>query len=424
MASERRAERKQGLSIDRVTVGGQDITGSVTGIMTYEGIHAGFIEADLMIVDQFNLIGTLDGDRLIPVDIAFRETAGRQDDVEPYEISLVLNTIDRFARYEKESIDSYMMHCVNPAVIVNEKIAVSRSYTGKTIDSVVNSMLDILGYEGPRDIASTGYQRDMIVPNMRPMETIAWLGKYAASDRGNAGEYLMYQTADALHFKPVTDIIQDPVRKYRFVSEDIQSHQSDYDLSLTQIQIKRAMDVHYDTENNADGLPVFAYDIETGTYSVKNVTDRDYQINTNEVRNIGITGGRDKWITVHSTGFYSPVKQQDQPAVAKPTVNSARSKRMSASIELPGENVIKAGSVIELEHRITNPKEDHAVIQGRWLIQRMKRIVTTTGYVIHADITSDRILDSGGFSGLDTDFDLGLDFGSFGSISSFGGGLF
>lgn len=383
-----------GHQIDEITLNDTDITGVVYAIQLFEGITDGFTECNLVLLDGASLVHELDMTRLNELTVEFSEVVGDDDD-EPdsYRKTFVLNTIQNYGRSPEQDTDSYVLHCLSRASIINEKIGISRSYATKTISGIVSEMLDVLEYEGRRDIANTAYKRDYVAPRISPVDVIEMMRRYAVEARGDTGNYVFYEDIDGIHFKPISTVIDtDPVRKYRIVSRDIKGADTDFTISTGSIRIHKVVDIFQDFYKQADLSRICFFDIESGSQKIVDIRERDGVINSDNFRSLDIAGSRDRVRTVHDTGFYRSNKQQNIPVIGKSIVSHGRMHRMLASIELPGENIIKPGSLIELEHENQSLNEKNPVYTGVWMIERLKRILTSSGYVIQADIITDKII--------------------------------
>lgn len=383
-----------GHSVDEVTINGVDISGVVFGIQLFEGITDGFVEANLLIVDGGSLIHEIDMTRLNDVIIEFSEITGADDEPpKSYRKTFTLNTIKDYGRSPEQDTDTFTIHCLSRSTIINEKISISRSYVTKTISSIVTEMLNVLEYQGTRDITDTAYKRDYVAPRISPIDVIELMRRYAVQAQGDVGNFVFYEDIDGVHFKPLSTIIDvDPVRKYRLVSRNIESADTDFTIPVGNVNIRKVTDIFQDFYVSADETRICFFDIETGSQRIVEISTRDGMVNSNNTRDVGLPDSKDQVITVHDSGFYKSSKQQHIPVIGKNIVGNARTHRMFATIELPGENVIKPGVLIELEHANQTLNEKNPVYSGIWMVERLKRIITSTGYAIHADIISDKII--------------------------------
>ena len=393
--SSRESGRKLGLDIEFVDFNGVDISRSVIAIQTFEGLRDGLIEMDIIIRDEGSLIHEIDMRKLNEVDVGFVETVGKNDD-EPtsFVISLVANSIESYGRNLGSNTDAYVIKCLSRASIINESVCISRSYKNVSISTVVGKMLDALQYRRTRDITPTAFSRDFIVPRICPLDVITWLLKHAVSNDTNTGDYVFYEDINGVHFKPFNTFTdgQEPVRKYRIVSPNLLTTESDFDISTDKISIHKVQDIFADIENDSEQVSVCQFDVERGTQRIVEVPERKSQINSDDTYVPAVTNNFDKVVTVFNTGFYQAIKEQSKPKFAKSLVNRGRIQRSHASIELPGENIIKPGSLIELEQYNALVEELNPVYSGIWLVDQIKRIITSQGYVIHAEIITDRII--------------------------------
>lgn len=394
--SSRESERNLGLKIEFVELSGVDITPSVVGIQTFEGIRDGLIEMDVILNDSKSLIHEIDMRKLNTIDVGFIETVGSEDDEpESFVLSLVVNSIETYGRNLESNTDAFVMKCLNRSAIINERICISRSYKNVTISTVVEKMLDALRYEGERDIETTSFSTDFIVPRICPLDVVSWLLKHAVSNNTNTGDYVFYEDIDGIHFKPFNRFTdgQEPVRKYRIVSPGLPTTESDFDINTDQIRIHKVQDIFDDLENDSEQISVYEFDVERGVQKIVTVPDRKSMIDSDNTYDLELKNTFDKVITVYNTGFYESVKKQAKPKFAKALLNKSRIQRSEASIELPGENAIKPGALIELEQFNDVVEELNPVYSGIWLVDRIKRIITSKGYVIHAEIITDRIIE-------------------------------
>lgn len=395
-----------GHRIDEVSINGQDVSGSVFAIHLFEGIVDGFVEANFVLIDGASLIHELNFTQLNEISLEFSEVVGVEDELpRSYRKNFIINTVKNYGRSPEQDTDAFIIHALARPTIFNEKISISRSFKTKTISSIVSEMLDILEYTGNRDIVSTAYKRDYVAPRISPVDIIEMMRRYAVEPRGDTGDFMFFEDIDGVHFKPFSRIIDaDPVRSYRLISSDIPGADTDFTLPTSSVVINKVVDVFQDFYEEAEDTRLCFVDIETGTQRIVDIDTRDGVINSDNTRSIDIPGSRDKVITMLDTGFYRFSKQQNIPVIGKNIVSRGRIHRMMASVQLPGENDLKPGSLIEFTHDNQSLNESNPVYTGVWMIERLKRILTSTGYVIHADIISDKIVGENSDSGFSVQF--------------------
>lgn len=388
-----------GVSIEQVIVNGFDVSESIIGIQTFEGIRDGFLEMDLIFDDNKSFIHSLDMRELNDVFVSFVEIVGENDpDPESFEFEMVVNSVDVYGKNLESNTSAFTMKCLSKSAILNEVRYVSRSFVGVNISTVVDRMLDLIEYEGDRDIETTAYPRDFIVPNLRPIDVIGWLIKHAVSGSRNIGDYVFYEDIDGIHFKTFNSLVdgKDPVRKYRIVSQSLDTTDTDLCISPQQIQIHKVQNIFDDISRNSEEIEVVKFNWETGVHIKELVDERRSTIDSDEVFNIPTVDSMKSSILVHDTGFYEAISEQDKPKFAKSIINQSRIRRTTASIELPGENLIKPGCLIEIENMDIVIEELDPVYSGIWLVDSVKRMITSQGYRIHAEIISDRIIEGEG----------------------------
>jgi hypothetical protein len=213
-----------------VGVSGQpiDIKNAVVELNIFEDIFSNFTSGSLIISDSMGYVQMFQfqGQEKIILVI---DKPGLND---PY--SVVGNVYKISGRTQtKTSHENYILHFCSEEVSINEQYKVSKSYNNaKIIDIVKDITHNILEIDAKKfgDYDNTTGMRDIVVPNLKPFQTINWLCTFARSDdaKSPGSFFLFYENRNGFHFKSILTLYKQPVyRKYEYEEKNFKYSKND-----------------------------------------------------------------------------------------------------------------------------------------------------------------------------------------------------
>lgn len=127
----------------------------------------------------------------------------------------------------KTSNENYILHFCSEEAMLNEQYKISKSYDNlKIIDIVKDILKNDLHIDEKlfTNYDETTGVRSLVVPNLKPLQTINWLSTFAQADQDkNAGAfYLFYEDKTGFNFKSVLNLYKQPIfRKYRYEEKNL-----------------------------------------------------------------------------------------------------------------------------------------------------------------------------------------------------------
>jgi hypothetical protein len=172
-----------------------------------ETIESPVIRATLTMRDTVGFHNLIYGGEVLTFEIA-NAGKGKQ---ETYKIQLMLTKIGDKIRRERTYF--YNLEFASPDAFVNEFQRVNRVYEKKKISEVVSSILsDDLQTEASTDIEATGTPVNMLCPNWRPFDAIAWCCRHAAKSEDSGIGYMFFANArDGYVFKSVDTLLSQSI---------------------------------------------------------------------------------------------------------------------------------------------------------------------------------------------------------------------
>ena len=211
-------QRHQDIRLDDIRIistTGTDISiiNQISVLELNEDLFANQVTGRLGIVDAINLQNLLPMSGNEYVLISFR-TPGLQPNI------LVMN-IDRISERlssKNQQAQVYDLFLISPAFIINQRVRVSKSFSGK-ISDIVKSMyaeyIENENIEGNSSLSveDTFGEIKIIVPNWRPLNAINWLARQAISTTHHKSDYVFYQDMDGHKFVSLTKLFNAPPRE-------------------------------------------------------------------------------------------------------------------------------------------------------------------------------------------------------------------
>jgi hypothetical protein len=112
-----------------------------------------------------------------------------------------------------EQSAGYVLHFISEEFIINSHTKISKSYIGKNISDIVQSIYeDYIESDKSLVIEETRNLHDVIIPNWSPFYSMTWLSSRGMSEEYNGANYFFFETLDGFNFVSLEGLI-DEVRK-------------------------------------------------------------------------------------------------------------------------------------------------------------------------------------------------------------------
>ena len=234
----------------------------------YEDLFGDSVTIDLVINDSINLPykAPILGEEYLNFSIFTKAVDGEGNNINPGPMYTVSIT-DRHLTKDRQQL--YILHFTSEQDIVNSNTTVSRSFRGKKISTIVNTLLNeyIDPLEEGNDfvIEKTDGIENIVIPNWKPFKAINWLAKRAINKNG-IPNYLFWESNGITYFKSVESLLTQQVKQEFIFSPIIDANQKLEQLAQGRIQLDNLEIINQfhtirNTENGLYASKLITHDI-------------------------------------------------------------------------------------------------------------------------------------------------------------------
>lgn len=145
--------------------------------------------------------------------------------------------------------ESFIIHFCSEESILNESCRVSKTYTSKTIDSIVQDIATNYLKIDPKkfpssQITPTVGAHSIVIPNWHPFFAINWLSRMALATGYTSPSYVFFEDRDGFHFTPLEVLSQQtPVKKILISPRNLE-----FEIDKTEADLETSMKTVYQWE--------------------------------------------------------------------------------------------------------------------------------------------------------------------------------
>ena len=194
----------------RSAIGNFDLVSSFVELTIEESLFRSSLTGNLILADSFNLPEKLPivGEETLDIDIALSGIDGKEGEagihIKPPPMHV--NSID--SRYmTKPKAQNFSLDLISEQFMSSAHSKISRSYSNKTISNIVSDIYYTYLNDGSDkskqlNIEPTTRTESLIIPNLSPLDAIAWLSQRAqpSNSDNNASNYVFFETIDGSSF--------------------------------------------------------------------------------------------------------------------------------------------------------------------------------------------------------------------------------
>jgi len=228
----------------------------------YEDLFGDHVSVDILLNDSINLPqkAPILGEEYLNFNIYSKSVEGEGVAISPgpmYSVSIT----DRHLTKDRQQL--YLLHFTSEQDIVNSNTTVSRSFRGKQISQIVNTLLnDYLDVDNDIVIEETTGLENIVIPNWKPFKAINWLAKRAIN-KNNVPNYLFWESNGVTYFQSIETLLTQQIKQKFIFSPTIDSKQKLEQLYEGRIQLESLEIINqFNTTRN----------IENGLYASKLIT--------------------------------------------------------------------------------------------------------------------------------------------------------
>lgn len=389
-------------SIEHIMIGKEDSEAyDVTNIMVrleiIESIEEGFMSGTLSIMDSMGLIDAMKFDGNEVIGISFFSNRQQGGEAARFSNTFAVTRYEYMDEQQSQTKGFIRIHFVSYPEIENEYHRVSKSYVNTGVHQIITDMLTIIGVpEQHMDIEPTLYNKDIVIPNLTPLEVIAYISKFAHSGKSESKgdtNFYFFENRDSIRFVSGSTLFaQEPV--FRYISEATFDYGM-YDKVDKMIR-PRGHNLMEQVRNGGLGSTVHSFSLLNKNY-------KSVFMEADAVKEVYSRLNVDTWYGGTKEGIRNACHEfvsEDQMykflnmgsngnAMAIRNVNrvGASAKRLLAVVA--GNTDVTSGDIIEM---VSVKSEDRAATNtdtGLWLVKGIIHVLDQSSYQMSLDLISD-----------------------------------
>jgi hypothetical protein len=185
----------------------------------YEDLYSPSLTMDIVLNDSVNLPQKVPilGEEYLNFSFASKSIGGDTgiggDEINPGYM-YVTSITDRHITKDKQQV--YILHLTSEQSIINYNTSISRSFRGKLISEIAETLLnDYIDSGNDFVIEQTDGLEHVVIPNWKPFKAINWLTKLAVNTK-NIPSFLFWESIGVTYFKSVETLLEQE-SKHKFI---------------------------------------------------------------------------------------------------------------------------------------------------------------------------------------------------------------
>lgn len=390
----------ENFAIERIIISqgenGFDVSNMFRSIEIVESIDGGMIQGNIDLVESIDFVDSIGfrGEEMIHVSFFSKRPDGK---------AKTYTKLFRIYRYQQaESADSMNKTYVkiyfgSDAYVENELHRISKSYRSTGAHIIVKDMLKVLGYDDTLiNIEETLYNKDIVIPNVTPLEAIAHLTNCVQSGVSNNkadSNFYFFENRDKVNFVSGMSLTQkEPVSTIIYEASG--------NISMLDRAIRFVRDRGYNLQdqlrNGGLGSTVNSHSLVNKRYrsvytddvSVKEIYPR---LNTDPWYGGELVSNRDACIELRPEDqmykFLNSGSNGNASAIR--SINRTGLNAHRAFMIIPGNTNITVGDIINLDVRKNTKSGSTSNDSGKWLISKLTHRITKEIYQMSLEIITD-----------------------------------
>ena len=373
---------------------GYDMTETFQALSIKEDIIQGFMRGYIVFDDTMDLLDDLGlyGDDVIKVDFTSKD---KNYNVIQGGIRKTFNIVSYNRIPDKENGNRWAvrLNFVSYPEYNDEKIKISRSFKNMSSSQFIDYTLDLLEYEEERNIESSLYARDFIVPNISPLQMVEFFTRNSQSKENGSGDYYFFENGDGINFITSHSMINsEPVaRLVKKPTTDI----TDYNV-IQSYERSKGYDIPDQYRYGGFGMRVFSSDLFNKTYKYEQFSLSDVKSNVGYL-NSGLYPEDKEQAYSHvqfypRNGFYENIDRSQVGHFApQRTIGKTLLTARIANLTIAGNVDVRAGKVINvLVPKTDNSKNPNE--SGKAVVLSVLHNLTRKQYTQDITIASDSVI--------------------------------
>ena len=426
-----------------------NLSAMFTEINIFESIYSASLTGWVTVNDALNLISgsnslPIMGNEVIIIEVSVGEHVSQQSNILKKTVAPKIKNIIFVGRVIdvknrtliNERSQSYEIHFVSEEFVLDRNIRISKSFTNRTVDYIVEKVFSEFGIPDTYEFEQTVRIANVVIPNWTPLKTINWLASRAISETYNAPTFFFFQTlyndgptsGDRLSYTKSRHI-KTTSNKFWFLSLDdmlaydarkkIYFRPGNVSIDTPDLEYEYANAYNYEVvnsfntlTNNVNGLynsTLISHDITTKTWkkTVFNYDDGFDKIKLNHLETNKMFPGviDSKGNRFNSKNYkesliiYNPTGTLENPNYTE-NISSIRSHRLASldlfriRITLPGDCTLESGDIVYFDLPSPEPGGENKMdeyYKGNLLITHIRHTITKVQYSITLECCKETI---------------------------------
>ena len=287
----------------RGAAGRYDLNPHIQELSIYENIFRPALTAKVVLSDSHNIPYKLPivGEETVDIDISLTGF-GDSNDSEVFSIKpppFHVNSISA-RTMEKPKAQRFTLDLISETYMSSVHSKISKSYNNKKISDIVSDIyLTYLSDDKKRLFVQSSEKTEcIIIPNLNPLDAIAWLTKRAVPETSSGVNYLYYETINSSYFVSIDSLVsEEPV--YTFFQRprvDDPTAVENVTAGIFKINNFQFIKQFDKIENTQRG--VYASKLLTHDIVKKKITQYEY-------------GGFNNWFSINHCGQFPPLSNSE-----------------------------------------------------------------------------------------------------------------
>lgn len=388
-----------------------DLTRLFLEVNIFEDIRTPTITGDVMISDAIGLYNNLPvtGEEQLVLDFN-SEHDGTTEKVKFKRTYTTYKVSEKMQL--KQDLATYRIYFATPELEENEKVRVSKAYTGLKTSEIIKLLLTEpaprgLGSSRPLKLEPTFYAEHVIIPYWSPFEAINWLAVRALPEANNsAANFMFFENRDGFNFVSIESLLkQTPKFTYAQAVKNVSEKQK----RVFGVEKYEVFDSQDAASNIKDGLyagGLLIHDIVKKSYSFKEFdykatfsktkhTDKHALLSSKSDRN-SRPYSNFKYYPTHHNLFDNMSENGNRSDKWLLQRNSLLQQLMTFRIvfRVKGNTEVKVGDMVNFRMYMQNPEnqKDHVLNKyndGAYLVTAIRHTLNQDGYYQTIELCKD-----------------------------------
>ncbi|WP_447824332.1 hypothetical protein [Aeromonas salmonicida] len=269
---------------------------------------------------------------------------------------------------------------------------VSKSYKNVGTHAIVSDMLKLIGYdERDLNIETTMYNRDIVIPNITPLETVYFLKKQSVSGESkNKGDsnFYFFESRDGINFVSQSALIgADPVATYSVCYDQDKLEQN----IAIRFVLDRGVNVMEQARSGAYGLTVVSHSLMDKSIRHNRMTPDDANqtykpLSDSRATDVEYNAGNVIMMVSEDQMYQFQNVSPSGNSIAVRELTRSRMHEKRAQMRIGADSDITVGNVINLR---VDGSNGNSKSSGKWLVAKVKHLITRDNWFMDLLLVTD-----------------------------------